>query len=286
MVNPLIVRYSALFGADRDGALRELALSAAGVRAFVAPHVPIQPVVYTLPEHQDVHQRLFAALGLGARVVVLEDPQAAAFADSIEHCLPVDRICIRRMLADFTLLPTDHHRLLVGTDCFFLAPPEEVLSHARTDAPAAKVLYAVDNLTWDGERYRLRFWDGPILPGLLGDFYCLAPGVSLSTDAIVGALRLIDSWPTDVTRWSHPTGNVQPRACEQQAAAMLLAAYPASELPPERYPHYKHLPGAVMVHTHELGSEVLPHLDRPVIALASEAYRAAIQPDAEEARAG
>jgi hypothetical protein len=71
----------------------------------------------------------------------------------------------------------------------------------------------------------------------LGDFYCLAPGVSLSREAIVACLRTIDSWPP-LDRWNPPLINeAYAHACEQQAAAILLADFEARQLPTEGYVH-------------------------------------------------
>lgn len=262
----LSIRYSAMFTREsHPGAYAELAHSLAGVQLHVAPYAPARVIVYTSPAAEPSVRRLLARTELAHELLVL-DPgadaafaEAQAFAASIATATPVDRICIARMLTDFRLLPADGHRLLLGADVVFLDVPDELLEFAWQQRPRAGVAYAVDTVTFGGRRYRLRYWRGQLLDGLLGDLYCLAPGVSVPAEAVRGALRVIDSWP--VERRYDPAIDPSWITCEQQAAAMVLAPFGGQELPPERYSHRKWRRGMAALHTHDLGR--LPRYLKP-----------------------
>ncbi len=248
----LTLRYCALFGAhtETERQYGEFCLSAASVKHFLAPYVDLSIVLYTLPEYAESVQRVLNQLDLRHEIELLDNVEDAQFADSIEHCQPIDRICIRRMLQDFRALDDDSFRLLMGTDCFLLGVPDEVISFTWNPRRERMVLYAQDVTTFGGVPYKLRYWRGRLLDGLLNDFYCLGPGVTLQPDAIRKCLRLIDRWP--------PTGRFDPpydgpvHACEQMAAAMMLAQYNSEPLRPDRYSHMSISLDTVMVHTHDL----------------------------------
>lgn len=118
-----------------------------------------------------------------------------------------------------TAFPTDQHRLLIGCDIFFLKVPQEVLAFTWQPDKQAKVLYMADVNSFAGALYKLRYYKPPILEGLLGDFYCLAPGVRLAEDAIRGCLKMIDDWPANIHRW-------------EPMAKTLMALLPASSRQP------------------------------------------------------
>lgn len=240
----MIVRYQ-MFCDDKSGNIAdearvaELVCSLTSLKLHVEPFLQIRVVIFTLPRHQ---ARLEQILNLfqfrESSVLDTSNSENEEFAATIVHCAPVDRLCIRRMLADFSILPSTQFRLLLGTDIIFLRPPVELINFVK--GPKGKqVLYLADTPSFEGALYRLSYHDGKILAGLLGDFYCLAPGVSLSREAIMSCLRRIDSWPA-VGRWNpHPqcTPIDLTHACEQQAAAVLLADFSAQQLPADSYFH-------------------------------------------------
>jgi hypothetical protein len=241
---PLIVRYQMLCD-DTGGNIRdekrmsELVCSLTSLKLYVAPFIKLQVVIYTLTEFMPRISQILSSFGFAEHSVLdMTHAEDERFAETVRHCSAVDRICIRRMLADFSLLPSDQFRLLLGTDIIFLRPPEELISFVK-NPDREKVLYMVDNLTFGENLYRLTYHSGNILAGLLGDFYCLAPGVSIAREAIQSCLHTIDSWPP-AARWRpHPNGMPldYAHACEQQAAAILLADFPATQLPTSSYRH-------------------------------------------------
>ena len=253
---PLIVRYQ-LLGDDTSGLLpdkarvAELVCSLTSIKLYVQPHWPVRIVLYTLPQHRARLSGILECLGFSDFLVLdVIDPEDQAFADSIVHGTAIDRFCVRRMLTDFRVLPVDSFRLLLGTDCYFFRPPSELFAFL-SQACDAQVLYMVDNLTFAGELYRLRYFDGKILNGLLGDCYCLGPSVTLDGSAIRACLRMIESWPPQ-RRWvpDCPDLNGLVHACEQQAAAILLAQFPARQLPASAYHHLIPRAGCTLVHAH------------------------------------
>lgn len=255
----LTVRYNAMFTeTSHPRAYAELAWSLAGLELYLAPYAQLHVEVFTSREARPSLARLLEATRLAHRLTAVDEEDAAAyafaqsFAQEIRTASPVDRICIARMLTDFRLLPADRHRLLLGADVFFVGVPDELLAYAWEERPRAGVAYAVDVTSFKGKRYGLRYWHGPLLRGLLGDLYCLAPGVTLSGDVIRSCLRLVDSWPR--ARRFDPAIDDELTVCEQQAAAILLAPFGGLELPPERYTHYRWHDGAVALHTHDLGA--------------------------------
>lgn len=262
----LTIRYNAMFtDASHPRTFEELAWSLAGVELHLAPFVPSRIEVFTSAKARASLARLFDQARIEHRLVALDEEDGPAFADAkafaeeIRTASPVDRICITRMLTDFRRLPASGHRLMLGADTFFLGVPDELIAFTWEQHPRAGVAYAVDVTTFKGKRYGLRYWHGPLLRGLLGDLYCLAPGVTLQEETIRSCLRLIDSWPT--ARRFDPAIDDALTVCEQQAAAILLAPFGGQELPPERYLHYRWRAGAAAVHTHDL--EKLPRYATP-----------------------
>lgn len=256
----LIVRYNVFFP-ETEFNYFELALSLTTLDAYVGPYIPMRVIIYTLERFKPYLTRLCSSFRFEHRVVALDrdHPDLYArnteFAATIKNCLPVDRICINRMLCDFELLPADTHRLLIGTDIFFLDVPQEVLAFVWSEDPKEKVLYAFDNTTFGGVKYKLTHYRPPILEGLLGDFYCLAPGVRLRRDSIIGCLRMIDAWPTTPNRYQPPFLDVV-NACEQQATAILLQQFGGITLPQERYSHWHYTPSVAVLHTHDVSKAV------------------------------
>lgn len=149
------------------------------------------------------------------------------------------------MLADFRELPSDNFRLLLGIDCYFFSPPHELIAFTWSNTPKFKLIYAVDNYTFSGKLYSVPYWRANVLAGLLGDFYCLAPGVSGSRSSIVGCLKLIDDFPSSDRLMA---GSGVTHACEQIAAAILLAQFPSRALSDSLYVHWAYKPGCVMLH--------------------------------------
>ena len=264
----LIVRYSAQFSPlPGDGKVRELLVSLATIEFYVLPYVDLTIVLYCRSDDEAAYSRLLNAFQFNWRLHKLEDGTQAvsdlAFAQSLVHCEAVDRLCVLRMINDFRVLDPKAHRLLLGTDVFFLGVPDELLKFSWTDHPVLKVLYMVDTSTFRGDPYRLRYYTGEILEGLLGDFYCLAPGVGLRQDAIRGCLRMVDEWPAEPSRYV-PAVDFRSTQCEQQAAAILLHQFGGEALKPSRYGHIAIGPGSVVVHTHDLGA-VLARLPQVVV---------------------
>ena len=151
------------------------------------------------------------------------------------------------MLADFRELPANVFRLFLGTDCYFFAPPKEIIAFVRNPDQPYKVLYAIDGSTFN-KLYSLRYYSGNILNGLLGDCYCVAPEIFLERETIMSCLKLIDSWPP-LGRWVPDLpGPKRVHACEQQAASILLAQFTARKLPHPRYSHFFMHPKTIFLH--------------------------------------
>jgi hypothetical protein len=253
----MVVRYAAFFdGRSGDRADRErfaeLAASLVTLKAHVLPHVEKPTVlVYSGAPYVAGLRALLETLEIpGAQVADIVREEDRAFAEGIRHCEPVDRICIQRMLADARVLPADRPRLLIGNDVFFFRPPQELLAFVWCARPRAQVLYMVDDFTWGGELYRIRGYRPPILDGLLGDFYCLAPGASFSPEAVRGVLTMMDRMPPE-DRWLPCTPDVirgRVHGVEQQAASILLGAMDGQVLPTAHYHHIVARPETVVLH--------------------------------------
>jgi|GEM_PF-2472387 len=235
----LVIRYSALFTDQSDNPkdkerMAQLVFSLMTLRDFVLPYVNYQIVIYTTEDFKDRLQEIFYLLEIAKfELILLDNQNDIDFSESINRCSLVDRICIRRMLADFRELPTNSFRLLLGNDIYFLSIPHEIISYTWNFDPETKVLYMIDDFFFRTKPYRLTYYRGNILEGLLGDFYCLAPGIELSRDSIKSALKIIDGWPP-YRRWEPELPRNMTKvvhACEQQAAAMLLGNFPAKCLP-------------------------------------------------------
>lgn len=177
------------------------------------------------------------------------------FADTIEHCSSVDRICIRRMLADFRELRSDKFRLLMGTYCYFFRIPQEIIAYTCNSNPERKVLYMIDNLSTGGKPYRLRYYRPEILGGLHGDFYCLAPGVTLQAESIKSCLKIVDDWPLSRSYLPDLPKDLKQMVfpCEQQAASMLLGQFPGKMLSPLLSNHMSPRKETVLLHTKKHG---------------------------------
>jgi hypothetical protein len=257
MDKPLFIRYQMMCD-DTSGdpadqrRVAELVCSLVSVKLFILPSCSARIVIYTLPQHMARFSQILDYLGLTDYAIVdLAKPEDEKFASTIEHCTFVDRLCIRRMLADFRELPEDAFRLLIGTDCYFFRRPAELLSFLGQDAESREqVLYMVDNYSFAGKLYRLTYYEKQTLEGLMGDFYCLAPGVSLEREAILSCLKMIDSWPK-LGRWvpERRTGQDSVHACEQQAASILLGKFSAKRLT-SVYSQFFAFPKCEMVHAH------------------------------------
>lgn len=255
----MIVRYSILSDDTSKNPkdirrVAEFICSIISVKIYLLPYTECTIVIYTLQRYLNRLQEILNYLEIkNAAFVIMENEEDIAFADSIKNCSVVDRICIRRMLADFRELPESSFRLLLGTDCYFFRVPHEVISYTWNQNHEAKVLYMIDNQTFRGKRYKLRFYRSPILEGLLGDFYCIAPGVSLKRESIMSCLKLIDDWPL-YQRWQPDLPKFMKKkvhACEQQAAAMLLGQFPGKALPSSLYNHNLPKNGCVLLHAHQ-----------------------------------
>jgi hypothetical protein len=251
MKSEMIVRYSLLATAVLDhprmqSNILELASSLASLARHVRPHLNVRLVIKTSEPLQDCLQGLCRALGFRHWLVAPYQKHQLEFGEMVRSGELTDQLCVARFLADFEDLPTDRFRLLVGNDCHFLAPPLELIEFVRSGV-SNRMLYAVDTHTWGGVRYRLKHFAGPTIPGLLGDFYCLAPGVTLSPDEIIGTVRMIDAWPPD--RWIPDLpGPPRVHALDQQAAAILLTKVDGQELDPVRYSHWCYTSSSVMAH--------------------------------------
>jgi len=255
--NVLHVRYSAFFPVSRtESNCVELLLSLLTLEQRVAPYIDLRVVIYTLTIYRAGFQRLSTQFKIPFSIIALDTEFAAKYAEwtavanSIQHALPVDRLCIVRLFADFHVLPADEHRLMIGCDVFFLEVPQELLAFIWKGKKKSKVLYLSDAYSFAGVPYRLRYYHPPILEGLVADFYCLAPGVKLHENAIHGCLKMIDDWPTIPRRWDPPLHSSIVHACEQQAAAILLQPFKGESLPVERYANNFENPGLTVFHGH------------------------------------
>jgi hypothetical protein len=253
----LHVRYCAFFAASRtQSSCVELLLSLLTLEQHVAPYIDLRVVIYTLAVYRDGLQRLSSHFKFPFSIVALDIEFAAKYAEwsavanSIQHALPVDRLCVVRMFADFHILPVHEHRLMIGCDVFFLKVPQELLAFVWRARKTYKVLYLSDVYSFAGVPYRLRYYHPPILEGLVGDFYCLAPEVHLHENAIHGCLKMIDDWPTVPGRWDPPLSSTMVHACEQQAAAILLQPFKGESLPVERYANNFENRGLTVFHGH------------------------------------
>jgi tetratricopeptide (TPR) repeat protein len=246
----LVIRYSVLFDPLNDiGRGIQLSCSLLSLKLYLFPYVPYHLVFYTAPKLCSSIRAICTCLDIPASTysfIYLNDEEDRKFSEDIHQATPTDRICIRRMLADFRELPSDNFRLLLGSDCYFFSPPHELIAFAWSSTAKFKVIYAVDNFTFSEKLYSVPYWQANVLAGLLGDFYCLAPGVSLSRASIVGCLKLIDNWPSSGRLI--PGDRFVAHACEQIAAAILLAQFPSRALPDSLYVHWVYKPGCVMLH--------------------------------------
>lgn len=253
MTSSLVVRYAAMFDGSSDSPrdkerLAEFAFSLLSLKKNVAAYIPCHIVIYTASEFRPRLQWLMELTGHeNVSFVGLRTTQTERLAGALQNLTAIDRICVMRLLTDFTRLDTltdsRSPRLLVGTDIYFLRPPVEVLkfvSNGRTREREPTVLYMIDNFNFRGLPYRLRYWSGQLIPGLLGDFYCVDPGVRLEGAEIEKTLRIIDEWPR-ADRWvPRPPRGMKDlvHACDQQAASILLARYRSQQLPSKRYQHW------------------------------------------------
>ncbi len=222
----------------------------------VSCYLSLCVVIYTLSAYKQSYTDLCSKFAFSSRVIALDEEYAPEFgkwqaiASEIKNKTTADQHCIVRMLADFHILPKDAHRFLIGCDVFFLDVPQEVLRFVWTERKERRVLYLTDAYSFAGVPYRLRYYHPAILEGLLGDFYCLAPGVHLTEDAIHGCLKMIDDWPTGPKRWEPELTYDLTHACEQQAAAILLQPFGGEPLPNHRYSHITQHPGIAVLHSH------------------------------------
>jgi hypothetical protein len=276
LLQTLCVRYCAFFPLTRnqDVAL-ELLFSLTTLEQHVAHYVPITLIFYTVTAHKQGYLDLCAKFSFPTRVIALDEeyPTELArweeIASEIKHKTRTDHRCIVRMLADFHILPVDQHRLLIGCDVFFLDVPQELLAFTWNPEKRAKVFYMTDINTFGGVPYKLRYYKPPILDGLLGDFYCLAPGVHLTEQAISGCLKMIDDWPVGPARWEPLLNWDGTHACEQQAAAILLQPFGGQPLPVDRYSHEAPHAGLTVLHSHGIVT-VANMLDDKAIARSKE----------------
>ncbi len=233
--------------------MAQLVFSLLSLKLFVLPYAgACSIIIYTLDKYIPPLKKNLDSLSIANYdFYILDSPSDIDFAESLENCSEVDRICVRRMLADFRVLPVDSFRLLLGNDIYFFSPPQEIISWTFNLNPSVNVLYMIDDFFFKEQPYKLRYYRPEILGGLLGDFYCIAPGVSLERTSIVSCLRLIDDWPP-YRRWipelpRHMTKMVH--ACEQQAAAMLLGQFVGKALPSSLYNNYVPRKNCVVLHT-------------------------------------
>ncbi|MCJ2091300.1 hypothetical protein MKK67_02075 [Methylobacterium sp. J-072] len=253
-------------------------MSMASLKHFVDPYADLMVVLYINKAHQAGFDKVIPVFGVNYKLLIMDEQPSYAqdyeFARSIADCEEIDRICIRRMLTDFRELDVYSHRMLIGPDVFFFAPPDEVLRFYWSPANDKRVLYASDTLTFRGSLYKLRFFRAPILEGLLGDFYLLAPGVSLAESSIKQCLRLIDSWPVSECKFI-PEVSCRSNLAEQHAAAILLYPFGGELLPPERYNHGHFGPDSVMTHWHA-ANYAISRMPEKVTNLFREALNATI----------
>jgi hypothetical protein len=254
----LTIRYAAFFAADRTNPklYSELALSLMTLDRHVAPYLDLVVRIHTIGPYVAAAEKLCANFSFRSEVVALDRviggrfEENAEFANSLSNLTEVDRFCVIRMLSDFALLDDDGFRLLIGTDIFFLDCPQEVFAFVWGPGDGNRVLYMQDLHSFSGAEYGIRYYHPPALPSLLGDFYCLAPGVKLSRSAITGCLKMIDVWPTSPSRFVPPTDGAT--APEQQAAAILLQRFGGEALPAERYAHIRGHSDLAVLHTHDI----------------------------------
>lgn len=273
----MMIRYSALFEPSNVSPyFTELALSLSTLRHFVIPYVNAKICVYILSQYREQYERILLVLNINCELIEVDKTENfdadTAFANSIKDCEAVDRICIRRMLTDFRLLDVSSYRLLIGCDVFFLAPPDEILQAYWSPNTNVKVLYMADTSTFRGIPYELTYFHGKILSGLLGDFYLLSPGVTLSEKAIKGCLNLIDSWPS-ADRYM-PRIDCRTNQSEQQTAAILLQPFGGEMLRPARYSHCLAGPDVAVLHTHVL-NDVIPRVPPQAMDLFGRVLQAA-----------
>jgi hypothetical protein len=282
--SPLYVRYCAFFPiSGSEQMAMELALSLVTLERQVAPYVDICVIIYTLSAHKESHLGFCANFKFSTRVIALDAEYIEEFsrwqqiATEIKNKTATDQLCIIRMLADFHILPADAHRLLIGCDIFFLDIPQEVLRFVWDQEKEAKVLYMMDVYSFAGVPYRLRHYKPPILEGLLGDFYCLAPGVQLKEKTIHGCLKMIDAWPTGPGRWDPEIIYPLTHGCEQQATAILLQTFGGQALPRQRYSHICQLASLAVLHTHRIDN-IIKTFDARSLERAKELIDGSVQP--------
>lgn len=268
----IVVRYSAFFDekVNNGSYYNELTLSLITLKNFVFKFTDVEIVFYTLSQYHKAIERLMSYFTFNFKIIVLDVDfsekyaKNREFANSLSNLTDVDRSCVVRMLTDFDVLDKNTYRLLIGTDIFFLKCPQELLSFVWSgDAKRdSKVIYMMDVNTFAGQRYKLRYYNPPILNGLLGDFYCLAPGVSLSQDAIKGCLKMIDDWPVSPSRYD-PAINETWTTPEQQAAAILLYPFGGEALSPDRYSHWIYKESLAAIHYHYYIQQILQDPNNP-----------------------
>lgn len=253
----LYVRYSAFFPVLRtESYCVELLLSLLSLEQRVARYLDIYVIIYTLAAFKPDFLRLCGYFEFPTRVIALDEEFAREykrwndFATTILLKMQVDQLCIIRMFADFHILPPSEHRLLTGCDIFFLDVPQELLRFVWQENKSKKVLYLQDVFSSAGIPYRLRYHRAPILEGLVGDFYCLAPGVQLEEAAIRDCLTMIDAWPTKPGRYDPLSCIEETGTCEQQATAILLQPYGGKPLPLNRYAHFYQNSALAVFHGH------------------------------------
>jgi len=253
----LYVRYSALFPVVRTQSYCvELLLSLLSLEQRVARYLDLCVVIYTLADFKQGFLNLCTHFDFPTRVIALDEEYASLykcwndFASTIRQKMQVDQLCIIRMLADFHILPPSEHRLLTGCDIFFLDVPQELLRFVWKEKKKKKVLYLQDVFSSAGVPYRLRYYPHPILEGLVGDFYCLAPGVHLEEADIRNCLTMIDTWPTSPGRYDPLSCIEETGTCEQQATAILLQPWGGKPLPLDRYAHFYQNQTLAVFHGH------------------------------------
>lgn len=276
----LHVRYCAFFPVSRsESGCVELLLSLVTLENKVLPYLDLQVVLYTSSLYRASYVELLCQFSFTARVIALDVEFATEYtrwesiAAGIQHKAEVDRRCIVRMLADFHILPRDSFRLLIGTDIFFLDVPQELLSFVWQRNPQEKVRYMVDHYSFAGVPYQLRYFHPSIFEGLVGDFYCMAPGVQLEESAISGCLKMIDDWPLDPPRWKPAPLRSDTHACEQQAAAILLEPFGGQPLPAQRYSHMLKSSALAVLHGHS-DDFVAQNMDRESLRRTKEIFEA------------
>jgi hypothetical protein len=255
--NKLIVRYCLLcddtsFDTKDISRVAELVCSLLSLKLYLLPYVEHEIVCYTEEAYLKRLEQIFSLIGISSfHFILLNDKEDFEFSQSLKYASPVDRICVRRMLKDFRELSSENFRLLMGNDCYFFSKPNNIFDFMEEDYTNS-VMYMIDNLTFLGMPYHLRYSETNILRGLLGDFYCLSPNVSLCIESIMSYLRTIDSWPP-LRRWRPDLPKFmsnKTHACEQQCAAILLAKYKSFQLPSSTYNHLIPKVNCVLLHSH------------------------------------